>query len=385
MNTISGVSQLPPFWDRLPKIYRYPLSFDALVTLIFIGLVSAFFSESTLATLVTIIAITLYSFTCLDQTANGDLDAPGLEACFSGSLKPLLFVLIIVAAALLSLTLISKHLGLGFEILFATFYLCALPASLIVIAVEGNLLSALDPSKLISIIKATGTSYFVMLLFILVMVASTYALTSFLIRGEPGFFNYFISSLVNNYYWIVICHIMGYVVYQNQSSLGYAHHLSQSRPTIRPQEQLDKTQLDILIKSGEYGEAAKLARQSASKPGAAFWEWNIAFKLTCIAGPKNEISDVFNSYSALLNELGDNDNLSDDYLFLLNHHPEFVPKEPVLILRIAKALIDSGNIAIGLKLLRETTQHMKSADDQMRAQELLRKIRTSSQRNTSTV
>lgn len=383
MNTISGKTQIPPFWDRLPQIYRYPLSLDALITLIFIGIVSAFFSESGAVALIASAAIAAYSFTCLNQTANGNFEAPGLEACFSVSLKPLFFVLIIVVAALLSLILISDYLGLGFEILFLTFYLCVLPASLIVIAIEESLLSALDPSKLISVIKATGSSYFVMLLFILIMVASTYALTSFLINGEPGFLNFFISSTVSNYYWIVICHIMGYLVYQNQSSLGYAYHLTQSQLAVRPQEQLDKAQLEILIKSGEYDDAAKLARQLASKPGAALWDWNMACKLTCIAGPKNQVSDAFGNYAAKLNELGSNDKLSEAYLFLLNHHPEFNTEEPTLILLTTKALIESGNTAVGLKLLRKNAHLMQSSNDQSRAQELLREIRIGSQSRAS--
>lgn len=383
MNSISGKTQIPPFWDRLAQIYRYPLSFDALVTLLFIGIVSAFFSTSLTVALIATIAIVTYSFACLNQTANGDFDAPGLDACFSGSVKAIFSVLIIVVAALLSLILISKYLGPGFEILFGTLYLCILPASLIVIAVEDSLTSALDPSKLISVIKATGTSYFVMLLFILVMVASTYALTSFLIRGEPGFINYFISSIVSNYYWIVICHIMGYLVYQNQSSLGYADHLSQSRLVVRSQERLDKTQLEILVKSGEYEDAAKLARELASKPDAALWEWSMAFELTCIAGPMKQVTDIFSSYAIKLNELGSDDKLSDAYLLILNHHPEFSSNDPTLILKTTSGLVESGNTAIGLKLLRESSHLMKSADDQNRAQELLREIRDGAQNKAS--
>ena len=96
LNAITGVSRVPPFWSRLPDVYRYPLNAQAVVALLIVSLATAFLSNSFLLSVIPSIAMMMYSFTCLRETAKGNLKAPGLEACFDGSIAPLFYVLIVI-------------------------------------------------------------------------------------------------------------------------------------------------------------------------------------------------------------------------------------------------------------------------------------------------
>lgn len=384
MHPIEGVSQIEPFWSRLSQVYRYPLNLEAMVTLLVIGLITAIFSNVGLIILLAAVAISLYSFACLRQTANGDFDAPGLDACFEGSVSQLFYVVVVIVAAILSTILASSYLGSGFGIVLGTLYICALPAAIIIIAVEESLLPALDPSKLIGVIKATGISYFVMLIFIFIMYSSIFAASAFLISESSGFVSQFIFSIISNYYGIVIYHIMGYLVFQNQHSLGYSSQLPQTQEVIRGSDKLAKTELEILIKSGDYRAASKLAQEAINNPAAPLWEWSRAFTLSCIGGSEKIAADALQKYAVKLQTVNDKDKLSDAYLTILKHHQGYQLREPKLILLFANALFDNGKYNVVFNMLRDGNQYLSQADDKKEALNLINKSMSLLQKKTKT-
>ena len=379
---IIGTNGITPFWNRLSKIYLYPLSFDAIATIIFISFIGTVFSGSLIAMLFTTLAISLYSFTCLRQTAQGDFDAPGLDACFEGSIASLFYVLLVVLAAILSTIFIGQKFGAGFALFFGAFYVCSLPAAIIIIAVEGSLMSALDPSKLFQVMKDTGISYFVMLIFILIMVSSLFAASSFFGGSDNSFSTIFIGSFISNYYGIVIYHIMGYLVYQNQDILGYSSSSSQPRQAVRQESLLLKAQLDVLIKAGKYGKASDISLKIISDPEASLWEWSRAFTLNCIGGSEKKITDLFKRYALKLNEANDNDKIADAYRTLLNHHEAFKIQDPQLALLTANSLHDSAYYNNAFQLLRDNKQTFSESEYKNEALELINKNMTAIQNKT---
>lgn len=383
MHPIEGVSQIEPFWNRLSQIYRYPLNLEAMITLLIIGLITAVFSNVWPVILLASVAISLYSFACLRQTANGDFDAPGLDACFDGPVSQLFYLVVVIVAAILSTMLTSNYLGTGFGILLGALYICALPAAIIIIVVEESLLPALDPSKLIGVIKATGTSYFVMLIFIFIMYSSIFAASAFFISDNSGFVSQFLFSVISNYYGIVIYHIMGYLVFQNQHSLGYSSPLSQSQEIIRNSDKLTKTELDILIKSGDYQAASRLAREGLNNPAAPLWEWSRAFTLSCIGSSEKNAADVLQKYAVKLQTVNDTEKLSSAYLTMIKHHRDYQISEPTLIMLFAKALFDNGKYKAVFNMLRNCNQHLDQADNQKEALELINKSMSALQKTVN--
>jgi len=221
LEPIESSELIPPFWGRLPEVYRYPLNTQAIITLIVVSFVSAFLGNAVLFLIIPFAAMILYSFACLRETATGSLEAPGIEVCFENSAAPLVYVVIAFVVLGYGTYKVFEYFGLGFGLMASAFFILATPAIVIIIAVEEKLLPALNPGELFSVMRATGISYFVMLLFIIIMTSSVYALVAFFGGEANTFIANFFQSLISNYYTVVTFHIMGYLVYQNQYALGF--------------------------------------------------------------------------------------------------------------------------------------------------------------------
>ena len=269
LEPIQRAQKIPPFWNRLGEIYKYPLNFHAIVALIVVSFMTALVGGSLLLMLLVTAAMALYTFTCLRETASGHLEAPGLEACFEGSLAPLFYMLVAFAIQGTFVYQVFAKVGFEFGLIAAAFFILSIPAMIILIAVKESLAPALNPAQLFEVIRATGVSYFVMLLFVLIMTSSVFAIVAFFGGEAHSFFGVFLQSIVSNYYSIVIYHIMGYLVYQNQDALGYGGGNSLETGELnRSDAQRAKAKLDVLIKAGDYQSAYKLAHRQLKEPSA---------------------------------------------------------------------------------------------------------------------
>lgn len=341
MTPLKGVQRIAPFWSRLPDVYRYPFNIGAVSALLIVSVLSAFLGNSGLLLIIPSIAIMLYSFACLRETAMGNLKAPGVEACFEGSIAPVFYVLIVILV--LGFGAASAFgLGSGFGILAVALYVLVLPAAIILIAVKKELLPALNIFALLSVIKSTGISYFVMLLFIIIMMSSVFALMSFFGGQANSFLGLFFESLISNYYSLVVFHIMGYLVYQNQEALGFKTKAQSIELSDRSDSDRTKAKIEILIKAGDYDTAQKIARKQLSAPEATLWDWSRTFTLMCVSTPSAETALFFNQYASKLEAVGEVDKVADAYTQLKKNQPKFVVKDHQQRLSIAQSLFDMG-------------------------------------------
>lgn len=370
MQPLQSSQRIEPFWSRLPDIYRYPFNLDAVSALLIVSLITAFIGNSSLLLIIPSIAMMLYSFACLRETAKGNLKAPGIEACFEGSIAPVFYVLIVVLALGFG-AFLAFGLGLGFGILALTFYILALPAAIILIAVEEKLLPALNILALASVMKAAGISYFVMLLFIVVMISSVFALMS-LFGGEANsFLGILIESLIGNYYSVVVYHIMGYLVFQNQEALGFKTIDREVKASIRSASQRCQAHVEALIKAGDYDKAQEVASKQLLERDATLWDWSRAFTLSCVATPSKKTEQMFNDYARKLGEAGEIDKLADAYLQLKKHQPTFVIKDHEQRLAVANSFFETGQYPKVVNMLHLFHQESTNREHVIRALKLL--------------
>jgi hypothetical protein len=335
-----------------------------------VSLVTAFIGDRVLFLIIPFVAMMLYSFACLRETAKGNLKAPGIEACFEGSVAPVFYALIVILV-LGAGAYLSFDLGLGFGILALTFYILALPAAIILIATDEELLPALNILALASVMKAAGISYFVMLLFIIIMISSVYALMSLFGGQANSFLGNLFESLISNYYSVVVYHIMGYLVYQNQEALGFKNTARDVEASVRPDSDRRKAHIETLIKAGDYDKAQEIASKQLLDRGSTLWDWSRAFTLSCVATPSGGAEQIFNDYASKLAEAGETDKLADAYLQLKKYQPNFVIKDHQQRLSIADSLFETGQYPQVVNLLH--LFHQKSSDDKhiVRALKLL--------------
>lgn len=372
LDSVSTSRDIEPFWSRLGVIYRYPLATQSIAAILIIALLTSMLGNFGLFALVPMIAINLYSFACLRSTAAGNQETPGVEASFEGSIMPVIYVGISTFLAVFLSGLSFAYFGEGMGILISFFFVLIMPAVIIVIAIEERLMPALNLASLMGILKATGASYFVMVLFVIVMLYSMQILSSMFGNTNFDSLSIFLTSVIGNYYNIVIFHILGYLVYQHHVELGYrtSGNAGVKEKTVRNPNQRSAAQLELLIKAGKF-EAARDVVRSNLKPDSSLWEWNRAFKLLCAATPARDVDLYFDRYLHRLQELDETDKIAEAYLLLLRAKPEFNIKDDGTKLDVADALQQNGKSAQSITLVRKLPEESEDREVIGRALELL--------------
>ncbi|MGD2185396.1 MAG: tetratricopeptide repeat protein [Desulfobacterales bacterium] len=222
-----GVGNLiDPFWKRLPKIFAYGFYARPLVLVTIIAVVSAFFTNPGIFSLVVrgLLGIMLlkYSFESLKATASGNLKPPKVNAeTVTSDIGPVLkqgvmFILI----------------GFGFGFLFATFgpfiaypYLyfigLLIPSMIIILVSSGSLLNALNPLAVGSIAIRIGAGYLLVYLFFSILGSAPTVLGHYLIQHFPEALHVPMMTFAQGFYTIVTYHLLGYVILQYHEEVGY--------------------------------------------------------------------------------------------------------------------------------------------------------------------
>ncbi len=356
MERVGAGLTVQPFWRHLSDIYRYPLSIQSVIVIILTALIATIFASFTILLLIPTIILTHYCFVCLRHTANGKMIAPDFELSFDSGIASLFYVLIVMIAIGICVGLVFNIFGVGIGTLTMVLGVAILPAAIMVIAIDEKLFSALDPGKLASIVSATGVSYFLMLLFIIVMFSSVAALSSFFSSMQSPWTIIFVQSVISNYYTIVIFHIMGYLVFQNQEDLGFRAKDSRNKTSIRSVDKRNLAKIDILVKVGDYQKAVSLFKQQVHADSNKIWYWERCFKLMYntrkafkrTAREEKELQQFSERYLSKLSEQEDTQNMGEVYLKARKMLQSYLPKNNKVRLKVADSLYqaDRNNEAV---------------------------------------
>jgi len=372
LEPIAGGTNIEPFWSRIAEVYKYPLTPQAITAVLIMAALSVLLQSFWLLALIPAIAINMYSFACLRQTAQGENEAPGVETSFEGSIAPVLYVGLCMGISMIIIFFAYASLGIGMGMVVGMVLALMLPAMIIIIAIDEQLTPALNPGNISNIVKSTGTSYFVMVLFILVMTSSMALLIDMF--GNTNFMSLsiFISSAIGNYYTIVVFHIMGYLVYQNHAELGYSvsGNAGLKQGKARNLKQRQRLQLELLVKAGRYDAARDVAKQLL-KSDAPLWEWKRAFKLFCAATPSKDIGKLFERYVVKLKENDETEEIAEAYLLLQKVKPSFELSSEAQKVDIADKLQRSGYSSNAIKLLQKMPRESDDQNMVTRALEIL--------------
>lgn len=369
--------QTEPFWRKMGDIYKYPIGSSGVAIIVLTAFMTALFASNLLLLLAPSVIITHYCFVCLSETAEGKMTAPKFEKSFAVKFATIFYIYLVIIVAIIAVSTVSAAFGPSLGILLGVFYVIAIPAAIMVIAIDESLSSAVNPSKLFSIVAATGASYFVMLLFIIIMMSSVAALNSVFGAETASFGSVLIQSLISNYYSIVIFHIMGYLVFQNQTSLGFHTRNSTQKFIVRSEEKKRNVRIETLIKAGEYTEAAKLCKQQIiNDRNASLWQWERCFNIMFANHATKTLSEYSESFLNKLSSLDNHDKMADVYLRVVKRVPNFKPKNHAIRLEIASALHDIGQNIYAAILLAKFQEGCNEKAQIIKATELQSHIYT---------
>lgn len=162
-----------------------------------------------------------YAMTVLVLTARGNFDpdmaAMHLEQGDRRPLKQVFYIFIVIALGVYIAVTLSPWLAL----IYILFVSIALPAAIMVIAIEDSLEHALNPVRLMSVMKGIGWPYLLLSLFLLLLHGGDLTLIRLIGGRLPLFIQVPVVIWISMYFLLVMYNMMGYVAYQYHEALGY--------------------------------------------------------------------------------------------------------------------------------------------------------------------
>ena len=223
-----GVDQIvTPFWKRLHQFFLYPLkSIPALVLIFGLALLSLIFSQPGLISaairFVLWAVMVKYSYEALRTTAEGELAPPPLNAKVLSEDFGIVFKQIGMFIALaLIFGLFIARMGPWAMLFFGIGVAVALPAMIIILAINDDLIAALNPVVFVGIMTRIGWKYLLLFFFLLLLSIAPGAFGYYFVRFMPDSLHIVLMVAAKNYYTLISYHLMGYVILQYHQRLGY--------------------------------------------------------------------------------------------------------------------------------------------------------------------
>lgn len=359
---------IEPFWNRLPAFFRYPLNANALTIIIgYSLLVFAFWSlfHNLLIYLLLFATLLKYLYYLVEYTADGHLDAPPVNAAYGDGRFAIAGKQLLVFLLMGLLVFLAAFIGGRPLALLATFLLVlALPASTLVLAMDGRALASLNPVFLGTLIARIGWPYFVLYghLVVLMLVGGT--VREFADSHLPAGLGELVASLVNCYFAVIFFHMLGYLLYQYQDKLGFvsSHQEEQAPVSIHPEARFD-AELDIHLKDGRYERVqAMLIEALKRQPGNPNRLSQIFRLLAARADGATLIAQQQQLLPWLLQQPDDR-SLAQALRLCIKAKADFVLGDPALTYRCARQLELQGHHKLALHLLKDFHKRFPKAQE----------------------
>ncbi|MDZ7828929.1 MAG: DUF4013 domain-containing protein [Halofilum sp. (in: g-proteobacteria)] len=221
-----------PFWNRFPAFFLYPFKLYSIIVLFALAFLNGFllniaaggFTGLIFAGLLGLIAGLFslkYGYDILLKTAHGDLEPPELngETFSQGYDLPLKQFVVFIVIGFVMVGLMFAWMPLVF--VFMVVFVALMPAIIMTLALEQSIAAALNPRELGNMAFRIGWPYFAVLGLIVLLNGGAGTVMSFFGQGLPPGAFMFLNGFVQNYFWFVIMHLMGYLLLQYHGRIGF--------------------------------------------------------------------------------------------------------------------------------------------------------------------
>ncbi|WP_421864313.1 hypothetical protein [Motiliproteus sp.] len=353
---LGAANNIEPFWRRLHQSFRYPMNRSTMLLIIGVSVLSTLLaSYASLITFLLWVGVSgvmiKYSFLCLQNTANGLMVAPATGDAFQGGVHLIINILGILLVMSGAIYATGFYLGPGLASTLSVILTIGLPAVLINYAISERFTEAINPLSMLRLIFAIGLPYGLLLGFILIMSGSV-GIISGVIGDKFSILSAALQSVVFYYYMVVVFHMMGYIIFQNQQELGFsARETYGVEREVRSAKTLLKARIGIQVKEGRYVEALDSFRLALKEHPDDKEIMLNCFEFLCVTGNRTDLLKFAPRYFNFLLGAGRSDLLYPGYKKLLRLAKGYVPDTAELRHQLAAACQQAGNPKLAARLL----------------------------------
>jgi len=361
MRYLGAATEVVPFWQRLGAFFRYPFHTDPLIVVSIFTLVPVIAPANLIGIviwLVLALALFKYTYAVINHTAEGHLKPPPVSVAFTGSGFDIVILQLLVFVLMGGLVTAAAMLGGPILMLLAlAFVILALPASIMVLAMERSVGAAVNPMNLAVLISRIGSPYFLLYGYLILLTLASGAAQDFAVSHFPVWAARPLAGFLNSTFTLILFHMLGYLLFQYQEELGFASDI-QDEAAGQDTHQRDRTarfdaDIDMNLKDGNYDrvqsmlkEALKRDRDNALRIG----------QLYQLLTARNDTAELYRYHPRILGWLADR-NDGESIAALLNTLQQAEPglkvEDPELSVRCARSLYNRGQFKPALRLLQD--------------------------------
>lgn len=364
-------SDLEPFWTRIGAFFRYPLSAEPLILIALCTFVPAMLTTNLVGLVVSLIltfALFKYTYSVIQHTAGGNLKPPALSVAFTGTGFGIILKQFAVFFLMAALVAAGAQVGGGFvAIVVMVFLAVALPASVIILAMEDRILSAVNPVHLAALMARIGWPYFVLYGHLILMFLAGGAIQQFALTHLSGWLGQLIAGFINSYFTLIFFNMLGYLLFQYQGRLGFASDL-QDETQVTPEPNRDRSKrldadMDMALKDGQYGKLQTLLLDGLKRQPQ---HPDYTERLYRLIRARDDARSLLQQHRRLLPWLvtrGDAEGLGATLQSLHETDPGFQLQDPALAYGCARLLYQEGEYRQVLQLLRDFHKRFPEYDN----------------------
>jgi hypothetical protein len=225
MNSTAAKETLAPYHERWPQILQYPLQPAALSTIAAIAVahIVTLLPLGFILDLLVWAAFFQYAFEVLRWSANGKAEAPEFPFSVSEGTGRYAMLLFVLVNAIIILLTVSG--GPVTALFFGALLMLAMPAMMMILALEEGFVRAINPLAWLMIAARIGAPYLVLVGFFIVALFVQSIVAVLLGAVLPSYIATLLVYFVVNYLTIANFHLIGSVIHDQRDALGYSGHL----------------------------------------------------------------------------------------------------------------------------------------------------------------
>ncbi|EMP55031.1 hypothetical protein MSNKSG1_13197 [Marinobacter santoriniensis NKSG1] len=369
MRYLGAATEVVPFWHRVGAFFRYPFHTDPLMVIAICTLVPVIAPANLIGLIIWIVlalALFKYTYAVITHTAEGHLKPPPVSVAFTGSGFDIVFLQLLVFALMGGLVSAAAMLGGPILMMLAlAFVVLAMPASIMVLAMEHSVGAAVNPFNLASLISRIGTPYFLLYGYLILVTLASGAAQDLALTHFPRWLSQPLTGFLNSTFTLILFHMLGYLLFQYQEELGFAADVQESSPTepsAKDRSLRFDADLDMNLKDGNYDRVQSMLKEALKRDSQNALRIGQLYHLVMA---RQDIQELYRYHPRILGWLADRNDgeaIAETIRLLQEADPVFRLDDPELSVRCARALYLRGEYKVALRLLQDFHKRFPDSD-----------------------
>jgi len=216
------------------------------------------------------LALMKYTYAVINRTAEGHLNPPPVLEAFTGSGFSIVFLQLLVFVLMGGLVATAAMVGGPILMLLAiAFVILALPASIMVLAMDRSVGAAVNPATLAVLISRIGTPYFLLYGYLILLTLASGVAQDFALNHFPVWVSQPLSGFLNSTFSLILFNMLGYLLFQYREELGLGaadeEILEAQDNQHRDRSARFDADIDMNLKDGNYDRVQSMLKEALKR------------------------------------------------------------------------------------------------------------------------